>query len=156
MAVKVTIDIGNGEPTTYECDGAVCACIEHGKGPTGLEVTVVDGGHLSYSEKVPCDCGDAELQDDIGRESTIFYRAVCADVECKGHYCNNWSMTQQRAISAWNTRAERTCKNVEYDSASKFECSECGFSVATVPDGPSDWLTFAWSYCPSCGAKVVE
>lgn len=53
-------------------------------------------------------------------------------------------------------RAERTCKNVEYDSASKFECSECGFSVATVPDGPSDWLTFAWSYCPSCSAKVME
>ena len=66
------------------------------------------------------------------------------------------SFTEEEAAAAWNTRAERICKNVEFDSTRNFECSECGFSVTTVPKGPSDWLTYSWGYCPSCGAKVVE
>ena len=121
----------------------------------------------------PCPfCGgrDLKIKGGIGRY------VKCLDCEngahLPGHGC---TANDSDAIAAWNTRAAvtdgefaiavhngeagqrvRTCKNVEYDSASKFECSECGFSVATVPEGPSDWLTFAWSYCPSCGAKVVE
>lgn len=131
-------------------------------------------------ELKPCPfCGgDAELQDDIGRESTIFYRAVCADVECQGHYCNNWSMTQQRAISAWNTRAAATqvsthppfavhngetwrrvreCRNI-YDGR-EFRCSECGMQwhLLDRADFGEEWAHVrSPAYCPCCGAKVVE
>ena len=52
-------------------------------------------------------------------------------------------------ITAWNTRAERTCRNSEkeiYPGGIVFVCSECeGMSV----DGQLN-------YCPNCGAKVVE
>lgn len=78
------------------------------------------------------------------------------------------------AIAAWNARAAvtdeqfamavhdgeawqvvRTCENVLDHSPCAFECSECGFSVRTVPDGPADWQTPFWRHCPNCGAKVV-
>lgn len=78
------------------------------------------------------------------------------------------------AISAWNARAAvtdeqfaravhdgrvwqvvRECENLLDHSPCGFECSECGFSVRTVPDGPADWQTPFWSHCPNCGAKVA-
>lgn len=79
------------------------------------------------------------------------------------------------AIAAWNARAAvtdeqfsmavhdgrvwrvvRECENVLDHSPCDFECSECGFSVRTVPDGPADWQTPFWGYCPNCGAKVTR
>lgn len=60
-----------------------------------------------------------------------------------------------KAVAAWNARAERECGNLLDDHSCDFECSECGFSVSTVPEGPADWQTPFWSYCPNCGAKVV-
>ena len=46
--------------------------------------------------------------------------------------------TEAEAIAAWNSRAERTCRN-EHG-----HCSVCG---AVMYDEPN--------YCPECGAKVV-
>ena len=46
-----------------------------------------------------------------------------------------------------NTRAERTCRIVEYDKAPFLVCSECG---AVQPD---DYTVY---YCWNCGAKVVS
>lgn len=82
--------------------------------------------------------------------------------------------TMADVIAAWNARAAvadeqfslavhdgrvwrvvRECENVLDHSPCAFECSECGFSVRTVPDGPADWQTPFWRHCPSCGAKVV-
>lgn len=82
--------------------------------------------------------------------------------------------TMADVIAAWNARAAvtdeqfslavhdgrvwqkvRTCENVLDHSPCAFECSECGFSVRTVPDGPADWQTPFWRHCPNCGAKVV-
>ena len=52
-----------------------------------------------------------------------------------------------RAVEAWNTQAERTCRNVE-STGLFFECSECG---------ESDYECHRkWAYCPNCGATVVE
>lgn len=52
---------------------------------------------------------------------------------------------------AWNTRAERTCRNDNDNDPSRFRCSRCGWQ---------DWDTYtadsAFSYCPNCRAKVVE
>lgn len=48
---------------------------------------------------------------------------------------------------------ERTCRNDNDNDndPSRFTCSECGWE---------DWDTYtadsAFSYCPNCGAKVVE
>ena len=42
-------------------------------------------------------------------------------------------------IKAWNTRAERTCKN------EKGYCSECNAIMYDVPN-----------YCPNCGSKVKQ
>ena len=82
--------------------------------------------------------------------------------------------TMADVIAAWTARAAvtdeqfsravhdgrvwqkvRTCENVLDHSPCAFECSECGFSVRTVPDGPADWQTPFWRHCPNCGAKVV-
>ena len=49
----------------------------------------------------------------------------------------------------------RTCENLLDDHPCDFECSKCGFSASTVPEGAADWQTTSWSYCPNCGAKVV-
>lgn len=82
--------------------------------------------------------------------------------------------TDEETVAKWNARAAvtdeqfslavhdgrvwqvvRECENVLDHSPCCFECSECGFSVRTVPEGPADWQTPFWSYCPNCGAKVV-
>lgn len=45
---------------------------------------------------------------------------------------------------------ERTCRNEAAEPGVIFECSECGAAFVNEPiDGE-------WSYCPNCGAKVVE
>ena len=62
-----------------------------------------------------------------------------------------------RAISLWNRRSERTCRNVSHDPLG-FRCSECGAedyvdggTTVWVDGGPQDA-----SYCPHCGCKVVS
>ena len=58
------------------------------------------------------------------------------------------------AIDAWNTRAERTCKQEERGWGTEGDHARvwltCGHDcmVPTVQDLPN--------YCPNCGAKVVE
>lgn len=83
--------------------------------------------------------------------------------------------TMADVVAAWNARAAvtdeqfslavhdgrtwqeaRECENVLDHSPCAFECSECGFSVRTVPEGPADWQTPFWRYCPNCGAKVTN
>lgn len=70
-----------------------------------------------------------------------------------------------RAISRWNRRAERTCRNLlsgQYDGET-FKCSECDYACeVAIPEEPepyswlADWHCELPAYCPNCGAKVVE
>ena len=73
--------------------------------------------------------------------------------------------TAEEAIEAWNTRAERTCRDVTGEERIQaFTCSECGCWVAY----DEYWETGIYvqtegqpvhihpHYCPNCGAKVVE
>ena len=59
--------------------------------------------------------------------------------------------SEQEAIEAWNTRAERTCRNLGGEEGTNYElydfgCSACGYCTdITEPN-----------YCPYCGAKVVK
>lgn len=68
-------------------------------------------------------------------------------IECKEQRCGGTIgayKTEQEAIEAWNTRAERTC-TVQNPSKYLQECSLCGGAVIA-----SD------NYCPKCGSKVIR
>lgn len=57
--------------------------------------------------------------------------------------------TEAEAIAAWNTRAERTCENVDkFASDGFFICGNCGFGDNAIELTPN--------YCPSCGARVIK
>ena len=98
-----------------------------------------------------------------------FYSVICGICGASSAFSD-----EEGAVRLWNARAAvadeqfamavhdgeawqvvRTCENVLDHSPCVFECSECGFSVRTVPDGPADWQTTFWRHCPNCGAKVV-
>ena len=91
----------------------------------------------------------------------------------QGLVFDNWDIAH--VAKTWNTRVAvtdgqfaqavhngrawepvRTCENLLDDHPCDFECSKCGFSASTVPEGAADWQTTSWSYCPNCGAKVAE
>lgn len=57
--------------------------------------------------------------------------------------------TEEEAIEAWNTRAERTCRNVAVQGV-LFECSECG---AKTVDAVGNYTQ---EYCAACGRKVQD
>lgn len=75
---------------------------------------------------------------------------------CPAAYVNGLQFrTEAEAITAWNARAERTCKSMTDDNAWCFMCSECGKSF------PRSQLHLAHNhgeinYCPNCGAKVMD
>jgi len=90
------------------------------------------------SEKVkPCPfCGgEAEVVWELNGFATV--ECICCGALVDG-------------IERWNTRAGRTCRNVDnYRAIGDFTCSECG-------DHWRDFIPGAFNYCPNCGAKVVE
>ena len=72
------------------------------------------------------------------------------------------TLAMGRAISAWNRRAERTCRNVcEWNiDTFHFTCSECGAEIGGDDWGDSPVFVGDYheqlSYCPNCGARVIE
>ena len=54
-------------------------------------------------------------------------------------------------FEAWNTRAERTCRNLDHDPY-WFECSECKCTCSVDYWGGGLGIP---NYCPNCGAKAV-
>ena len=61
---------------------------------------------------------------------------------------------KQALIEAWNTRAERTCKN-KAPRYLDFLCSECGF-VHYIDDSNCTGDGNEWNYCPNCGWVVEQ
>lgn len=101
------------------------------------------------SELLPCPfCGgEAELQPsyDMDTGEVDGWFVWCNNKECECAPETREHFTEAEAITAWNTRAERTCKDISGKNWWAFECSECGEMIEQgVPE-----------YCPSCGAKVV-
>ena len=100
------------------------------------------------SELLPCPfCGgEAALVPTL--ETTVReWFVTCSNLECSVLACRTKRYyTEAEAIAAWNTRAERTCRNISGKNWWAFECSECGEMIEQgVPE-----------YCPECGAKVVD
>jgi len=89
---------------------------------------------------------------------------VCADCSAEVGFegmsdtsgCYGSYQTEAEAIEAWNTRAERTCKLIRHGSLANmpsficWSCSECGFGWHHSENDRQ------FSYCPNCGAKVVD
>ena len=85
-------------------------------------------------------------------------------IACRTPFCCDVGKcdTEAEAIEAWNTRAERTCKNTLPHNWGAFECSQCGGQYSVVPvyitaggtpnDDPDPSCV---NYCPNCGAKVI-
>lgn len=97
---------------------------------------------MSELKSCPFCGGEARVVKD-GRwtDQSVIYAVVCG--EC--HAMSRWCESEEEAIEAWNTRAERTCEN-QYDNPSLFRCSEC------------DDVREVWepNFCPNCGVKVMS
>lgn len=105
-------------------------------------------------ELKPCPCcgssnGLYVLQDEKYGEWSVFCDMCKTSLHNENH-CD----TRDDAISAWNRRAERTCRmeynerwsHDEYYPTECYNCSECGhMTFDGVP-----------TFCPNCGAKVVD
>lgn len=102
------------------------------------------------SELKPCPfCGgEAEMLTAESMHGGNLYGVMCNCCACHTDVFDN----EAEAIAAWNTRAERTCRNVD-EEYPYFECSECGCNAVVGYGGSGPGLP---NYCPNCGAKVVE
>ena len=83
------------------------------------------------------------------RESCI-HRKVCRYVgvstECRDGIVVSHLACGDVAERCGDYRSERTCRLVE-DDEGRTACGECGANYLCMSEA---------SYCPSCGAKVVE
>ena len=84
-----------------------------------------------------------------GGEAEIYRHALVSWVRCKECGVDTPAalpQDEQLDIDFWNTRAERTCENVDDHKTVWFICSVCGYTQK---------LSHTRSYCSNCGAKVV-
>ena len=93
-----------------------------------------------------CGCEDVVIKNHYG----TVYRIGCQTDGCKGWWYESvLYRTEAKAIEAWNTRAERTCKRVLFEPTGVLVCSECG---AGMPKQLDKYCYL--HYCPNCGAHV--
>lgn len=77
-------------------------------------------------------------------------RECCADLGFGGEdYQGTSGMfgTEAEAIEAWNTRHERTCRNVAENKEKWFICGECLYECSRPT---------MVKFCFNCGARVVK
>lgn len=113
--------------------------------------------------------GEAELvEGEYGMYLTgyaIYCKGTCgAKLGVTGRLCEAYEWipyfdTEAEAIAAWNSRAERTCRNNKdkWSGLAKylFVCSECGWNLVDVGNGAIDLSARLMKRCPMCGAKVM-
>lgn len=90
-------------------------------------------------EPCPFCGGEAEMLTAESMHGGYLFGIMCNDCRSRGDVFD----TEAEAIQAWNTRAERTCKNMW---GVGFLCSRCGTAVSGLN---------TINYCPNCGAKVI-
>lgn len=99
------------------------------------------------SDLKPCPhCGESRaFVEDIETAQGLNWYVFCYACGATGGY----EETPAKAIEAWNTRAERTCKRVLFEPTGVLVCSECGAGMPKQLDKHC-YL----HYCPNCGARV--
>ena len=107
------------------------------------------------TELLPCPFCNSENINAVDCADKIF--STNSYIECKDCHAIIFVETYEKVIEIWNTRAERTCKNLA-TRKDDFFCSECGCEIVGCMvdnfgcfDNP-----LRFSYCPNCGAKVME
>lgn len=101
-----------------------------------------------------------------GGEADVHYFAhddsectvMCSNPNCRASVsarsCGSMTAAYNRARKLWNHRAERMCRIVR----ARWDDGECVWGCRCTACG--DRFTYetgtTWSYCPACGAKVVE
>ena len=82
-------------------------------------------------------------------------------------YGKTKEVSEDHARHRWNTRAERTCEMIRFETGelavypdvdeTMFHCESCQeeFSLLEFNEDGNVWNE-APKYCPGCGAKVVE
>lgn len=92
-----------------------------------------------------------------GGEAHISASSDGYGVGCWSRRCIDMQMeqipTEAEAVEAWNTRAERTCKN-EWAKFDGFRCSKCWTEITSIETNYS--VPMFVRYCPNCGARVTE
>ncbi len=81
-------------------------------------------------------------------EFEVYGGTACA-VVCQSCQCGASTVCLDdgmQAVEAWNRRADRTCHAV--DEECTWECDRCGYV--------GDSTTHGYSFCPGCGARVVD
>lgn len=99
-------------------------------------------------ELLPCPLCGGPAQVEHGM---IVWAVTCP---CGSHVFYGCENSGEKTAEAWNKRAKHTCHD-EHRSTAWFTCSECGAYTIRESLNP-DVKIAALSYCPHCGAKVVE
>lgn len=83
------------------------------------------------------------------------YQFGCGNEDCPCS-ANRFSTacTEEKAVEAWNTRAERTCAYEFVPNIGGGHLNACGLRCTSC--GREQMNLDAPNYCPNCGAKVVE
>ena len=81
-----------------------------------------------------------------GEHNETVHTVMCDNEDCPMNVLTPDYLTEAEAIEAWNTRAERTCRNTS--DSNYFRCSVCRKKTYRGDE--------TFKYCPNCGAKVVE
>lgn len=100
-----------------------------------------------------------------GGESAGVYEEIPGGyiVQCHDCCAQVGIMPRERAIAAWNRRAERTCTAELNEQRDAVVCSACGSSMMLCHwTEMLDWgrtpriSSFTtYPYCPNCGARVI-
>lgn len=139
------------------------------------------------NELKPCPhCGEEHIcLFDVQDEDGPAFAVGCVTGDCLGHVSTSLHYgSREKAIEAWNARAERTCKFVadamntawddddneietgEVDDDADMSCGNCGYPM--MRDECNGWwdeekgpyggwfLTPRFNYCPKCGSRVTD
>ena len=84
------------------------------------------------------------------------YGGTACAVTCRKCRCGTPTVSLndgERAVEAWNRRAERTCRmGAPVDG--EYRCGECGHLNRETYRADKGW--YPPEYCAHCGARVVE
>ena len=117
-------------------------------------------------------CGGGAHIREVVSACSVVYTVGCSDSECMGFETLLCKPTPEEAIAAWNRRAERTCrvatKERRFSQTQTLvtkSCSACGYAFGDeerrpILPGLDETMVLdpvhVPSYCPHCGARVVE